>query len=169
MLAWGYSQPDLDRVWPILQNMQRDGFTGLSAPEVQTLRKVLRQYPGFPRVLIGRASIGFVEPTKDGWISLRKPTLVSDGHSHGSLPLVVECRAPLLAFPVTVSFDQEGQRQNLRFSETGKQSLNLHGAPQLQPAWVQLSINPAQAESAQRLMPEIRVHSQGVPEPRAVP
>lgn len=169
MLAWGSSQPELDRVWLVLQSMQRDGFSGLSAPDVQNLRKALRQYPGFPRALIGRAPIGWVEPTKEGWIGLRKPHLVIDGYFHGSLPLAVECRAPPLAFPVTVSFDYEGQRQSLRFPENGRQSLNMHLEPQLRPGWVQVSVDPTQVGSDQSLRPEIRIKAQGVPEHEAAP
>ena len=69
LLAWGYTTPELDRVWLIQQGMHRDNFDGLSAPDVQTIKTALRHYPDLPRAFIGRAPFGFVEPAEDGWVS----------------------------------------------------------------------------------------------------
>ncbi len=169
MLAWGYSKPELDRVWLIVQRMQRDNFNGLSALDAQTIRTALRHYPDLPRAFIGPAPFGFVEPTEDGWVKLSHSHLIADGANHGTVPMIVDCRAPYSAFPVIVSFDYEGRRQNLRFLENGQQRLELRFDSPARSAWVQVSAEPAQAGSPQRLTPEIRIQAPGVPSQTVAP
>jgi hypothetical protein len=69
MLAWGYTKPELELVWLVLQRMQRDNFNGLSVPDARTIETSLKHYPELSRVFTGHAPIGFVEPTQDGWVS----------------------------------------------------------------------------------------------------
>jgi len=169
MLAWGYATPELDGVWLIQQAMHRDNFDGLSASDVQTIRTALRHYPGLSRAFIGRAPLGFVEPTEDGWVKLRLPHLVTDGNAHGTVPVVVDCRAPQLAFPVAILFDYEGRRQSLRFLENGQQRLELQFDSQPRSKWVQVSVEPAQAKGSRGLAPEIRIKAPDVPRQDAAP
>ena len=169
MLAWGYTEPELDKVWLILQRMQRDNFNGLSALDAQTIRTSLHDYPGLPRVFIGRAPFGFVEPTLDGWANLSQSHLITDGTIHGMVPLAIECRAPHSVFPVTVSFDYEGHHQSLRFLDNGLQRFELQLDSTPRPAWVQVSIKPEHALSPQPLAPEVRIKTSSEPVQTAVP
>jgi hypothetical protein len=157
MLAWGYTEPELDKVWLTIQRMQRDNFNGLSALDAQTIRTSLHDYPGLPRVFIGQEHFGFVEPTQEGWVKLPESHLISDGTIHGTAALAIECRAPDSAFPVTVSFDYEGHHQSLRFLENGLQRLELQLDSTPRPAWVQVSIKPEHAASPKPLPPEVRI------------
>ncbi len=83
ILVWGFSTPELDRVWLITQQMHRRSFAGLSANDVQTLRTALLHYPTLPRAFIGQSAIGFVEPTSDGWMSLPRPYVVASAQASG--------------------------------------------------------------------------------------
>ncbi len=169
MLAWGYTKPELDKVWLITQRMQRDSFNGLSALDMQTIRTALLHYPDLPRAFIGRAPFGFVEPTDDGWVKLSHPHLITDGTMRGTVPMTVECRAPQSAFPLVVSFDYEGRHQSLRFLENGQQSLELQSDSQPRSVWVQVSVEPAQTADPQRPTPEIRIKAPTVPGQTAAP
>jgi hypothetical protein len=169
MLAWGYTEPELDKVWLTLQRMQRDNFDGLSALDAQTIRTSLHDYPGLTRVFIGRAPLGFVEPTQDGWVKLHQAHLITDGTIHGMVPLAIECRAPHSVFPVTVSFDYEGHHEICRFLDSGLQRLELQLDSTPQPAWVQVSIKPEHAASSQPLASEVRIKTPSEPVQTAVP
>lgn len=98
MLVWGYTKPELDSVWLTLQRMQRDNFNGLSALDAQTIMASLPRYPGLPRVFIGRAHIGFVEPTEDGWVKLSSRT------SLRMAPYMARFRWPLNVAPHILHF-----------------------------------------------------------------
>ena len=143
VLSWGYSKPELDRVWLIQQSMLRRQFAGLCARDVQTLKTALNHYPGLPLAFIGRAQIGFIEPTHQGWISIPRSHVVTDGHTSGVLAIEVECQAPDNEFPVVVSFDRDGLRQYLRFPEGGRQRLEMQLGARAAPALIQMSIEPA--------------------------
>ena len=169
ILAWGYTTPELDRVWLIQQGMHRDNFDGLSAPDVQTIRTALRHYPGLPRAFIGHAPFGFVEPAEDGWVKLRQPHLITDGNIHGTVSMVVDCRAPQMAFPVTVVFDYEGHQLRLRFLENSQRRLDLQFDPQSRSKWVQVGVEPAQVKGSRGFAPEIRIKAPDVPGQDAAP
>ena len=169
ILAWGYTTPELDRVWLIQQGMHRDNFDGLSASDVQTIRTALRHYPGLPRAFIGHAPFGFVEPAEDGWVKLRQPHLITDGNIHGTISMVVDCRAPQMAFPVTVVFDYEGHQLRLRFLENSQRRLDLQFDPQSRSKWVQVSVESAQVKGSRGFAPEIRIKAPDVPGQDAAP
>ena len=161
MLAWGYTKPELDRVWLALQRMQRYNFNGLSVPDAQTIRTSLEHYPELKRVLIGNAHLGFVEPTQDGWVRLPLAHLITDGSLSGTVPMNVECRAPRSAYPVTVSFDNERDHQSLQFLESGQQRLALQLGSRSRSTWVRVSVTPEHAGSPQPPAPEVRVTNLG--------
>lgn len=169
MLAWGYTTPELDRVWLIQQRMHRDNFDGLLTLDAQAIRTALHDYPGLPRAFNGRAPLGFVEPTEDGWVKVHQPHLIVSGDNRGPVSVVVDCRAPQLAFPVTVWFDYEGHREMLRFLGNGQQHLQLQFDSRSQPKWVQVNVEPTQSGGSRPVTPEIRIKVPDVPEQDATP
>ena len=161
-LAWGASTPELDRVWKIMQGMQRREFAELTSKDISTLKGALQHYPTLPRAFIGKATLGFIEPTHDGWMSIIRPHIVTGAHSQSSITLDVECEALPSAFPVAVTLEREAGRQALRFDESGHQRIELHFAQPAKPELVPLVITPA-GRNPQKQAPRIRLTVQEHP------
>jgi hypothetical protein len=159
-LAWGYTRPELERGWYILQNMQRDSFTGLAVSEVQTLKQLLQKYPQFARALIGRSPVGFVEPTDDGWLSLPEAHAVVQASSPGAaLKVLVDCRAPQSAYPVSVTLEMSGLREVLDFTEDGQKVADWSTKTSSVPLWVQVNTKSTSPRVGLGASPEIRIRA----------
>ena len=167
VLAWGYSQPELDRAWVILQEMHSDGFTSLSAKDVQLLQKSLKRNPNFARAILGHDSVRFVEPTRDGWTARPSANIVIKSKSGTPRFLVVECRAQLGAYPVTVNFESDSFRQSLRYTENGQQTIELGAKVASSPLWVKVRIQPSNQAEYTAGLPEIHVEISSNSEPTA--
>jgi len=169
VFAWGYSQPELERAWAILQASHRDSFIGLSTTDVGFLRRLLKKCPPFARAILGNASIGFVEPSDSGWISRSSAHVVVQPSPGTRRFLVVECRARLEAFPVTVNLESDRLRQSLQFSENGRQSLELVAENDAYPIWATLRIQSSTRTDNALPQPEIHVEVSPTTEPKAAP
>ncbi len=159
-LAWGFSVPELERVWVIMQGMQRSQFRGLHAEEERTLKLALSHYPTLARAFIGRSPIGFAEPTQEGWASLAQLHMIRGPLSQANISLDMECEAPASDYPVTVLIDRAEGRQNLRFTESGHQKVEIGlgtpSTPELIPVTVVSATGAIQST-------KIRINAKGLP------
>jgi hypothetical protein len=158
-LAWGYQRPDLERGWYVLQNMQRDNFSGLAASDVRTLRQLLQKYPQFVRALIGRSPVGFVEPTDDGWMALPKAHAVAQAATSMPFKVLVECRAPTSVYPVSVTLEMSGAREVLEFTENSQKVADWSTKTSSVPLWVQVDVEPRSPRGGLGAGPEIRIQA----------
>jgi hypothetical protein len=156
-LAWGYTRPDLDLGWYILQKMRRTNFEGLSLSDVETLRRLLRKHPQFSQVLIGSNRLGFVEPTDDGWMSLPAAHVVVQPSSGAPLEVRVGCRAPRSAYPVSVALEVSGSREVLDFASDGQRVVDWSRKASSAPLWVQVDIKPNSAGIGLGAAPEVHI------------
>jgi hypothetical protein len=156
LFAWGAATPGLDRAWHVLQGMKRDDFAGLGPAEEKLLRAELVRYPGFAQALVGRAPVGWVEPTDSrGWMALHRPHVVIQAKPAAPLRISAECRAPGSAYPVTVTFTAPGLRQVLRYERDGRQSFDLSAGQPAEALWVEVELDSANAAGTPG--PEIRL------------
>ncbi|MFC1641620.1 hypothetical protein ACFL5O_02865 [Myxococcota bacterium] len=125
-LAWGFSRPELDQIWHIQKKTQLPGFTGLDSAETQLLKSRVERDPMFARALIGRAQAGLMERTGGGWTMLWNPHLVVRAQpAEQRLRIWIECRTAGATYPITVSFQEMGLREVLRFEQDGRQFFDL--------------------------------------------
>jgi len=165
--AWGFATPELERVWALIQSMQRSQFTELAPKQVQTLKTALGHYPTLSRAFIGRAPVGFIEPTRDGWVSIPKSHVITSTQVRRALSLDVECQAPASAFPVSVMFERAAVRQSLRFDRAGKQRLVLQVSDPASPEIISVITSSGANRENQAI--ELRLAVQGPPEPMGSP
>jgi hypothetical protein len=160
--VWGARTPELDRAWHVLEGMKRDDFAGLAPTEARLLSTVLRRHPGFAQALIGRAPVGWVEPTESGWMALRRPHVVIQAKPARPLHISVECRAPRTAYPVTVTFVAPELHQVLRYERDGPQSFDLSAGHPAQALWAEVELDSAHPAGARG--PELRLLAATAPE-----
>jgi len=166
-LTWGYAQPDLESGWYILQKMQRDNFTGLAPSDVQTLNRLLHKYPQFARALIGRSPLGFVEPTDDGWMSLLEAHAVVQASPSVPLKVLVDCRAPKSAYPVSVAIELSGSRVVLDFTEDSQKVVDWSAKTFSAPHWAQVNVKSSSPRVGMSAGPEVRIRAAGADSQKA--
>lgn len=154
--AWGYSQPDLERAWYILQRLQRDGFTGLTTSEASMLGALVRREPRLAHALIGRSPLGLVEPASDGWVSLSPSHLLIQAIPPAGLRIVVECRAAPGAYPLSITLETQDVRERLEFSEPGAKTVDWSSKLPALPAWVDLTVVSRSAAVRTDMQPLVR-------------
>jgi len=77
--TWGFSMPDLDRVWILYHELQIGKINKLSDMERIVLSKSTARYPGLTRELLNSSDIGLISANNEGWsnnstaIILRSP------------------------------------------------------------------------------------------------
>ena len=142
-LVWGLSTPELERVWLITQGMQRSGFRSLAAEDVKRLQVALAHYPTLPRAFIGRASVGFIEPTHEGWINLAQSHIIRSGLPANKITLDIECQAAASSYPITIALEKNAGRRELRFDADGRQSLELQLEQPAAPEIIRVTIKSA--------------------------
>jgi hypothetical protein len=169
VLAWGFSQPELDRAWHILEGMKRDNYGGLTRAEAETLSTLLVRHPGFAQALVGRAPVGWVEPTEDGWTALRSAHLVIQANPVDQLRVAAECRAPKAAYPVTVAFRADGLKQELRYEQDGRQTFDLPAGQPAQALWVEVTIDSARPGATGAAPAELRITADKASGQKAAP
>jgi len=161
-LVWGLSTPELERVWLIMQGMQRSGFRSLMAEDVKRLEVALTHYPTLPRAFIGRASVGFIEPTHEGWINLAQPHIIRSGLSANKITLDIECQAAASSYPITIALENNAGRRELRFTANGHQSLELQLAQPAAPEIIPVTITSAPG-SREKDGARIKLSAPGLP------
>jgi hypothetical protein len=141
--------------------MRRDDFGGLTPADAKLLSSELRRYPAFAQALVGRAPVGWVEPTDGGWMGLRRPHLVTQAKS--AARVFIECRAPGAAYPVTLTLAAPELHQVLRYEQDGRQSFDLPAGQQAR--WVEVEVSAARPAGTRG--PEFRLWAE--PLPKAAP
>jgi hypothetical protein len=168
-LVWGYQRPELERGWYILQQMQRDGFTGLTPSDSQVLERLLRQHAEFSHALLGKNPIGFVEPTDDGWMALPQSHLVIQASPSVPLRVIVDCRAPLGAYPVKVMLETEGLQREITFTTDTQQLVDVSELVAAHARWLHVTVVPGSSIATPRNHAEIRIRSEDGESPKVIP
>ena len=150
-LAWGFSEPRLDKAQRVLDRMQEPGFAGLDSDEISTLKSTLSRHPEFANTLIGRSPVGHVEPTQSGWTSLRTSHLLIRPSASGPIRITTACRGDPEVYPVSVVFNAPGLDKRVRFERPGKQTFDLPSGFPTALLWVTLAVaekSPSEPGSA---------------------
>jgi hypothetical protein len=154
-LAWGFTTPELDRAWRVIQHTREPDFAGLRASELQTLSAALRRHPGLARALAERSPAGFVEPSPDGCSCLPVSHLVLQPTPGQSLRVQLASRGDRAAFPLTVRLRGADLDRTLRFDAPAQMDFVL--APNQPPAPALLTVTRHTAGDPTALRCPVRV------------
>lgn len=89
---WGFTTPELDRVWTICHEIQSGKTTKLQNKDLIILSRNMAKYPNLAGELLKGKNIGLITPNNEGWsktgnaIVLRTPDSVTDSTLNIKLP-----------------------------------------------------------------------------------
>ena len=140
-LAWGYTQPPLDRVWGIMQRMHRQDFTGLTAAEVAIVQEQIEHHPGLTSEFVGRSGADPIEPTRGGWLSLRQFHLLVMPQAAGVVTVGAQSRAPATSYPIRVRLQGPDVDEQLVLQRDESRELTLPAKPP-SPTLIRVTVEP---------------------------
>jgi hypothetical protein len=155
-LAWGMSTPRLQRVWQIEQRMQQPGFAGLDEAEAQALAQSLDSHPELAQALIGSKEAAFVEPTRGGFMGLRRAHLLIKPRAT-ALRIWLQCRAPQATYPLRARFEGGSVSRQLSFERDERVSFDLSPTELAAPLLLRMSVDCATPDAAAAQRCELRV------------
>jgi hypothetical protein len=169
LLAWGMTEPDLDRAWRILGRMERPGFAGMSPRDVRVLSRSLQRHPSLIEALSGNRIADFVEPTEQKWIAYREAHLAVRPQPNATIRIWTESRASSTAYPLTVRFRASWLDETVAFDKDDRKSFELPEGQPVRAELVRVSVVPADGVPADGHFFEIRVTGEALIPQQATP
>ena len=113
LLAWGSSQPPLERVFEVQQRMQLPTFSALTPEELETLTASFGRHPALVADFIGSRPAGFLETTDGGWLEHSRAHLLIRPNPEAPLRLTFYAAAPAPAYPLSLALVGSGMQERL--------------------------------------------------------
>jgi len=120
--AWGFMQPDLDRVWFLKQRAEQHAIE-LDDEQLAFLDRMFRTYRVLADDVLDGTGAQLIEPTVEGWTPEPLTHLVVAPVGEGR-EIEVECRSAAL-HPVTVTFTAPRLEKTLSFDDDGTLSFRI--------------------------------------------
>ncbi|MBN1611337.1 MAG: hypothetical protein JW940_32185 [Polyangiaceae bacterium] len=150
VLTWGFTTPELDRAWRVIQRTREPDFTGLRRSELQTLSAALQRHPGLAGALAQRSPVGFLEPSPDDCTAMPLSHLLVQPAPADSLRIDVAAHGDSSAFPLTVSLRGGGIDRTLRFEHPVQSSFVLSPGHPRVPILLTVTLATADATPPRR-------------------
>lgn len=74
-LAWGASEPELDRIWRLYQQLKTGQVQSLTDQQISLFQRTLAEYPPLLGALTGKKT-ALVSPHRDGWLKTSQAIVI---------------------------------------------------------------------------------------------
>ncbi len=124
--AWGFRQPELDRVWWLHHELKVGAITDLAQDDQQLLRRNMRKHPELASALLGEVEVGLVSAHNwQGWLEVPGATLVRAADAQGCRKITLDVHTSPELLPFQIDFNGDDWNQKLEISGRGRQELEL--------------------------------------------
>lgn len=138
--AWGFSTPELDRVWTVHQQLKIGKLGKLSDHDRKLLDKCMARYPRLASDLLDGKQIGIISANNDGWIATPAVTVVRTERSGGTRSLQLEIQTPPDLLPYRIAVRGMGWKRTLQVKRQGQLAIALPRPPPT-PEVVEISLH----------------------------
>jgi hypothetical protein len=105
-VAWGLSEPPLDRVWTLHHELKIGTRGAPKREDLPTIRAALRRHPTLGRALLHEGSIGLLSAHDDGWLDTPTATVLRlAGTETRAMRIEIGTPEDLLPFDIEVEGD----------------------------------------------------------------
>lgn len=126
---WGFSTPDLDRVWT-LHHLLRTGELDRLTPEDRAIfSNAIVRHESLARVLLDGAEIGIESAHLDGWIATPCITLLRTGQSGRFPSISMDVQTPQDLMPFSIVVKGNGWKKKLEVKKHGRFEIDLPEPP----------------------------------------
>jgi hypothetical protein len=99
---WGFSTPDLDRVWTIHHELKIGKMQKLKGNDRRILQASMQRHPNLARALLKGQQIGIISENSLGWISTPTVTILRTSISENNLRLALDVQTPDDLIPFSI-------------------------------------------------------------------
>lgn len=122
-LLWGYTQPDLDRVWWRLQEVQTGRIHQLSDDDLHLLRKTFTDHPELAPALLDDRPAGILSAHISGHLETKTAYLLVQPGLEEPPVIILDCRLPPDAYPATLTLSGPETSKEIRLD--GPETVSL--------------------------------------------
>ena len=101
--VWGFSTPDLDRVWTIHHELKIGKMQKLKGNDRKILQASMQRHPNLAKALLKGQQIGIISENSLGWISTPVVTILRTSKSKNNLRLVLDVQTPDDLIPFSIN------------------------------------------------------------------
>jgi hypothetical protein len=127
--AWGFSTPDLDRVWTLHHKLKIGKIGKLNRGDRETLLRTAARHPRLARSLLSdrdaERGIGLVSAHGDGWLETPEATVLRTGESTEYRSMVFDIQCSEKRIPFTIEVRSDGWEKKIPVSKQGIERLKL--------------------------------------------
>ncbi len=109
-VLWGFSTPDLDRVWTLHHLLKTGQQWELDRGDRELLGRAMARHPELGRDLIDRAEIGIISAHDEQWIATPTVTIVRTAESERFRVIKVDVQTPQDLLPIAIIAKGKGWR-----------------------------------------------------------
>jgi len=127
---WGFSTPDLDRVWTLHHELKIGKMEKLKAGDRALLEECMARHSGLARDLLDNAEIGIISAHSEGWIATPTATILRTTNSEKYRSLILEVQTPRDLLPYRIIVRGRGWEETREVDEQGRLEIDLPPVPQ---------------------------------------
>ncbi len=129
--VWGFSTPDLDRVWTLHHELKIGKLLKLKAGDRGLLEECMARHPRLARDLLDGEEIGIVSAHSEGWIATPTATILRTGKSEKYRSVVLEVQTPRDLLPYRIVVKGRDWEEPREVDEQGRLEIDLPPAPEM--------------------------------------
>jgi hypothetical protein len=127
---WGFSTPDLDRVWTLHHELKIGKLTKLKAGDRALLEACMARHAELARDLMDGDDLGIVSAHSEGWIATPTATVLRTEKAGRYRALSLEIQTPRDLLPYRIEVRGRGWSEKLEVTEQGVQEIDLPDPPE---------------------------------------
>jgi len=127
---WGFSTPDLDRVWTLHHELKIGKLLKLKAGDRALLEECMARHPRLARDLLDNEEIGIISAHSEGWIATPTATILRTTNSEKYRSLILEVQTPRDLLPYRITVRGRGWKKTQKVDEQGRLEIDLPPVPE---------------------------------------
>ncbi len=123
--VFGFSVPDLDRVWTLHHFLKIGSIERLDPVDKALLDVAMKRHTRLTGALLGGNEIGIVSAQMDGWISTPTATVLRTAKANEYRAVIVDVQTPEDLLPFEIHLTADGWNRQLKVVRHGRFEITL--------------------------------------------
>jgi len=128
--VWGFSTPDLDRVWTLHHELKIGKLGKLKAGDRALLEDCMARHPRLALDLLDNVEIGIISAHSEGWIATPTATILRTTEAGKYQSLILEVQTPRDLLPYRLVVKGRGWEKTREVGEQGRLEIDLPPVPE---------------------------------------
>ena len=131
---WGFSTPDLDRVWTLHHVLKTGEMTELEPNDRKLLTDAMHRHQRLTSALLGGDDIGIISAHAQGWIATPHVTILRTIKSKEYTAIFIDAQTPEDLLPFTIRVEGDGWQDKVKVEKHGRYQVGIpeiKGVPEI--------------------------------------